>query len=98
MDYENFNLFSGLSWFTMASGAEWFMNLAKLGYNIFYLMSFLFMGFKLVQAAFIWLARSDAVFGHAKQQMLMEILEPVKGLAYFVAGMTFIKIVTGYFI
>lgn len=98
MGYETFNLFSGLGWFTTASGVEWFMNLARLGYNIFYLMSILFMGFKLIQAAYIWLVRSDAAFGHTKQQMLMEIFEPVKGLAYFAAGMTFIKIVAGFFI
>ena len=99
MGYEDFNLFSGLSWFTETSGREWFMHLASLGYSIFYLISVLYLGFKLLQAGYyVWLARSDAAFGHSKQQMLMEIIEPVKGLVYFVVGLTAVRIIAGFFI
>ncbi|MDO4500680.1 MAG: hypothetical protein Q4B60_05325 [Erysipelotrichaceae bacterium] len=98
MGYEDFNLFSNLTWFTETSGKEWFMHLATLGYNIFYIMAIMALGFKMLQAGYIWLTRADAAFGHTKQQMFMEIFEPVKGLAFFVIGMTVIKIISGFFI
>lgn len=79
-------------------GIDWFINVGELGYNIFYIVSILYFGYKLFQSAYNYIMRSEGAFGFAKIQMFMEILEPIKGIAYFVIGLTLIKIIASFFI
>lgn len=98
MSYEDFFLFKNLSWLTESNGTEWFINLANLGYNIFYIISILMFGYKLLQSLYNYIVKSEGAFEYAKLQMLREVFEPVKGIAYLVVGMTFIKIIAAFFI
>lgn len=98
MSYEDFFLFKNLSWLTETNGTEWFINLANLGYNIFYIISILMFGYKLLQSLYNYIVKSEGAFEYAKLQMLREVFEPVKGLAYLVTGMTFIKIIAAFFL
>ena len=98
MSYEDFFLLKNLSWLTESNGTEWFINLANLGYNIFYIISILMFGYKLLQSLYNYIVKSEGAFEYAKLQMLREVFEPVKGIAYLVVGMTFIKIIAAFFI
>lgn len=98
MGYEDFFLFKNLSWLTESNGTEWFINFANLGYNIFYIISILMFGYKLLQSLYNYIVKSEGAFEYAKLQMLREVFEPVKGLAYLVNGMTFIKIIAAFFL
>lgn len=98
MSYEDFFLFKDLSWLSETSSTEWFLNIANLGYNTFYIISILMFGYKLLQSLYNYIVKSEGAFEYAKLQILREILEPIKGLAYLVIGMTFIKIVASFFI
>ena len=98
MSYEDFFLLKDLSWLSETSGTEWFLNIAELGYNIFYLISIMYFGYKIFQSAYNYMMKSEGAVGFAKLQILREILEPIKGLAYLVIGMTCIKIVASFFL
>lgn len=79
------------------SGTEFFLNLGYFGYNVFYVLSIILFVFKMGQAFYNYQRKASTSMDFQKTELINEMWEPVKGLAYLVVGMSAVKIVVNIF-
>lgn len=67
------------------------IQVAVMAYDLFFIASLFFCGFKVIDA--IWLSETRAQHAITKNQLNQEIFEPIKGLIYFVLGLIIIRLI-----